>query len=306
MENKFDHHKNRSFTLQSNKPQSKKAFNRVGNFAALLTAIATTALVSACDINQPRATSPAENSNVQTEDVANNTEQYIGKVVTIRSEPIQKLDQNSFTVSSEQFFGRDPIIVINATGQPVTLPSESNQEVQVTGEVRNLVLADIERDYNLGLQSGIYREYENRPAIIARSIALAPEPGEITQDPQQYYGKVLAVTGEVKDFQNSNVFELEEDELIGGTDLLVIRTTAPAGTQGTAQGVTQGQGTAQGVINNGEKVAVTGVLRPFVVADLEREYRVTFAPDVRQRLEAEYSQKPVLIATQVYPSAIPD
>ncbi|HIK17166.1 MAG TPA: hypothetical protein IGS53_18025 [Leptolyngbyaceae cyanobacterium M33_DOE_097] len=280
--------------------KDKNAFNRFGTFAGLLTAIATTALISACDTNQPQATTPAENNNVKTEEVASNTQQYIGKVVTIRSEPIQKLDQNSFTVSSEQFFGRDPIVVINATGQPIILPSESDQEVQVTGEVRNLVIAEVERDYNLGLQSGIYREYENRPAIIARSVALAPDPGEITQDPQQYYGKVLAVTGEVKDFQNANVFELEEDKLIGGGDLLVIRANSRTGAP------TTGQGTTQGVINNGEKVAVTGVLRPFVVADLEREYKLTLTPEVRQRLEAEYRQKPVLIADQVYPSAIPD
>jgi len=300
METKSNHHKNHSFTLQNNKVKGKNAFNRFGTFAGLLTAIATTALVSACDTNQPQATSPAENNNVKTEEVASNTQQYIGKVVTIRSEPIQKLDQNSFTVSSEQFFGREPIIVINATGQPITLPADADQEVQVTGEVRNLVLAEVERDYNLGLQPGIYREYENRPAIIARSVALAPEPGEITQDPQQYYGKALAVTGEVKDFQNANVFELEEDQLIGGGDLLVIRANSQTGAPATDQGTTQAE------INNGEKVAVTGVLRPFVVADLEREYKLTLTPEVRQRLEAEYRQKPVLIADQVYPSAIPD
>jgi hypothetical protein len=31
----------------------------------------------------------------------------------------------------------------------------------------------------LGLDPNLYREYESQPAIIAQSIALAPEPGQI-------------------------------------------------------------------------------------------------------------------------------
>jgi hypothetical protein len=63
--------------------------------------------------------------------------------------------------------------------------------------------------------------------------------------------------------------------------------------------------TPKGTVNEGEKVAVTGVLRPFVVAELEREYNLKWDLTVQKQLEAEYSNKPVLIANEVYPSAIP-
>ncbi|NEQ27151.1 MAG: hypothetical protein F6K28_50720 [Microcoleus sp. SIO2G3] len=250
-----------------------------------------TVLLSACQNNPPQATSPVDSNNVATEEVVNNTDRYLGQMVTIRSEPLEKLDANSFTVNDEQFFGSEPVLVINASGTPFVLPTEAGQEVQVTGEVRNFVLAEIERNYRLGLEPDAYRDYENQPAIIAQSIALAPEPGEVTQDPEQYYGQALAVTGEVENLQSGNVFELDEDRLLGAEDLLVIRANP-------AQNLS--------AIDEGEKVAVTGVLRPFVVAELERDYDLTWDLNIKEQLEAEYSQKPVLIADRVYPSAIPD
>ncbi|BAY92737.1 hypothetical protein NIES3275_47740 [Microchaete diplosiphon NIES-3275] len=63
--------------------------------------------------------------------------------------------------------------------------------------------------------------------------------------------------------------------------------------------------TPQGTVNEGEKVAVTGVLRPFVVAELERDYDLNWDLTLQKQLEAEYSNKPVLVANEVYPSAIP-
>lgn len=76
--------------------------------------------------------------------------------------------------------------------------------------------------------------------------------------------------------------------LIGASDLLVLVATPKQ------------------AIDDDEKVAVTGVLRKFVVADLERDYDLTWDLELQRKLEAEYSNKPVLIANFVYPSAIPD
>lgn len=81
---------------------------------------------------------------------------------------------------------------------------------------------------------------------------------------------------------------MDEDKLFGGQDLLVIRA-----------------GTPKRTVNEGEKVAVTGVLRPFVVAELERDYDLNWDLTLQRTLEAEYKNKPVFIANEVYPSAIP-
>lgn len=257
-------------------------------------ALAVMALVlPACTDTQQEAAAPPV-GNVTTEEVADDTNRLIGQTVTIRSEPVEKIAPNTFTVSDEQFFGTESILVVNASGVTFALPTDDDVEVQVTGQVRNFVMAEVEQEFGIDLDPEVYVEYENKPAIIAQAIALAPEPGEITENPQQYYGEALAVTGEIKDVRSPDSFTLDEDELFGATDLLVLRANPAPGAP------------APVAIEGGETVAVTGVLRPFVVADIERDYDLTWDLELQEKLEAEYSQKPVLIADAVYPSAIPD
>ncbi len=59
-------------------------------------------------------------------------------------------------------------------------------------------------------------------------------------------------------------------------------------------------------IKDDEVVAVTGVLRPFVLAEFEREYELGWDLKLKEKLEAEYETKPVFVADSVYPSAISD
>jgi hypothetical protein len=53
----------------------------------------------------------------------------------------------------------------------------------------------------------------------------------------------------------------------------------------------------------GEDVVVTGEIRPFIAAEFERDYELTWDLDVKRQLEAEYENKPVFIAKSIYPSA---
>ncbi|MEB3212167.1 MAG: hypothetical protein VKL39_12470 [Leptolyngbyaceae bacterium] len=88
---------------------------------------------------------------------------------------------------------------------------EPTEDVQVTGEVRQLVTADLEQEYDLTLDPELYAEYEDRPAIIAESIAFAPDPEEVTEEPEQYYGQTIAVTGEIGELISTNIFQLQEE-----------------------------------------------------------------------------------------------
>lgn len=254
-------------------------------------------LMGACAESAPEREVSDGSTNVQTEEIAENTEGYIGQTVTIRSEPVEKVGDNSFTVSDEQFFGSEPILVINASGEPLLLP-EDGIAVQVTGEVRNFLIAEVDQEFDLTLDPNLYEEYEDQPVIIAQSIALAPEPGEISENPEQYYGETLAVTGEVGDIQSEDTFTLEEDQLLGAEDLLVIYAQPRAGSPASEA--------VPPTITDDEQVAVTGVLRPFVISELERDYELTWEAGVQEQLEADYSERPVLIATDIYPSAIPE
>lgn len=269
---------------------TKILWNTKGAIALALMAI----VLPACNTNQPQANAPAPpaantpaspTGNVTTEEVSDKTKALIGRTVTVRSEPVRRIDANTFTISDEQLFGSEPILVVNASGDRIVLP-EGDTEVQVTGQVANFVVADVERDFDLDLSPELQVEYENKPAIIARSVALAPEPGEITKNPSRYYGKSIAVPAEVGEIVAPNAFTLDEDELIGGSDLLVLVANPQQ---------------KQLSLKENQDVVATGVLRSFVVADIERDYDLTWDLNLQKQLEAEYSKKPVLIAESVYP-----
>lgn len=250
--------------------------------ASAVTLALISTLVAACTDNV--AGGPTAESNVTTEEVAEETAELIGKPVTVRSEAAEKVGDNTFTLVNRELFGDDEILVVNASGEPFVLPATDTQ-VQVTGTVTRFVVADVNRVYNLGLDPNVYVDYENQPAIIAQSLAIAPKPGVITQNPSVYYNQVIAVPAEVENIVGPNAFTLDEEQLLGASDLLVLVPNP------------------QRPVEEGEKVVATGVLRQFVVADLDRDYDLTWDLDLQRKLEVEYSNRPVLIADSVYPSA---
>ena len=241
-------------------------------------------LLPACTTNtSEKVGDPTAKTNVSTEEVADKTNALLGKTVTVRSEVEKKVGANSFTIGDDKLFGSEKILVINASGAPIALPDDI--KLQVTGTVQKFVVAEVEREFNLDLEPEIEVEYKDKPVIIAQSIALAPEPGEVTKNPSAFYGKVIAVKAEVEEIVSPVSFTLDEDKLTSTKDLLVLNRTP-------------GQ-----TVTDGQEVVVTGVLRPFVVADIEKDYDLNWDLTLQRKLEAEYSQKPTLVTNSVYPAA---
>lgn len=230
---------------------------------------------------QQSAYSPARPVNAS--QVVDNPRDFIGKTVTIRSKPTQRLEANSFKLKDGLFSRQEPLLVVNASGTPFNLPVD-NVDVQVTGRVRDFVISDIERDYNLKLNDDLYDGYVRKPVLVAEYIALAPQPNQVAQAPQQYYGKTVAVTGEVDKINSPVLITLHKDQMIKGKDLPVLLTSSP-----------------KVAINKGQQVAVVGEVRRFVANDIEREYNFAWDANVKRQLEAKYENTPVLIAEAVYP-----
>jgi hypothetical protein len=251
--------------------------------SAIALALMAVLLPSCADTTQDVVTDGQEEENVTAEEVEENTEQLIGQSVSIRGEVRDVLDNVTFTLSEDELFG-DEIIVVNTSGEPFMLPEEEDVEVQVTGEVRQFNMVEFEEEFDLDFQFDT--DYEQQPAIVAESLALAPKPGEITEDPSQFYNQTVAVEGEVEEIMSNNTFTLDEDQIAGGGDLLVFTLVAPERT-----------------MVEGEDVVVTGEIRPFIAAEFERDYDLTWDLDVKRQLEAEYENQPVFIAKSIYPSA---
>lgn len=227
------------------------------------------------------AQAPQQRENVTSEEVVNKTEALIGKTVTIRGEYIEKIGEYAFTIADEQFLGVEPILVVNVSGAPLQIPSD-DVKVQATGEVRKFTLAEIAKKYNMNFDRATYALYENDPVIIAESVAPAPEPEKITEEPKQYIGKRVAVPGEVQNILSPVAFTISDN-------LLVLNLNPKQKIE---------------KVNQGEKVVVTGVTRRLVIAEIERDYNMTLDSGLRRQLEADYVDKPVVIADTVRPSAV--
>ncbi|MGB3573345.1 MAG: hypothetical protein WBA01_14980 [Phormidesmis sp.] len=255
--------------------------------AGLMVAASLTVVSACAETPQETTTSEEAAENVTTEEVSDGAEGLIGQTVSLRAEVEEVVDDTSFLIEDDQVFGGEDILVINASGEPFVLADGDDTEVQITGEVQQLVSADVETQYGLALDPTVYADYEDRPVVVAQSIALSPDPGDLTSNPEDYYNQRIAVAGEVEDKLSPTTFTLDEEELFGGDDLLVI-------TQGDATPETQ----------DGEEVTVTGVLRPYVKAEFDTDYDLDWDLSVQEQVEAEYSEKPVFVADGVYPSAM--
>ena len=225
--------------------------------------------------------------NTTIEEITEGEEVVAGEEVTVRGEVEEVESGISFAIQQDGFLEGDEVLVINVSDR--NLPTEpENLPLQVTGQVGTLVLADVEEEYGLILDPDIYVDYESQPVIFADYMVLAPEIEEVSEEPENYYGLEVALEGEIDEIRNAYSFTLAEDELFEGDDLLMINATGEA------------------IPESEETVVVTGIVRPFIKAELERDYDLTWDLDVREEIEAEYSEKPVLVVDSIYPAARED
>ncbi|BAZ68151.1 MAG: hypothetical protein KME28_26035 [Pelatocladus maniniholoensis HA4357-MV3] len=168
-----------SSNKQNNLNPSQDIFKGLWQAKVIITIALLAVFVRLSYTNEQASTVPTAQL-VTTSEVVNYPDELIGKSVTVRSRLLQKVGLTSFTVSDRRFFGGEPILVINASGRPFDLPSDRDEAIQVTGEVHDLKIAEIEQQYKLSLQDEYYQDYVNKPVIIARDIRLAPDATAIT------------------------------------------------------------------------------------------------------------------------------
>jgi len=110
-----------------------------------------------------------------------------------------------------------------------------------------------------------------------------PEPSELSENTEAFYGQDLTVYGEVEQIDAPNAFILEDPELFEGKGVIVIQTA-----DSTSE-----------IVADDAKIAVSGVLRPESIADLGNEYELSADPDWLDVLGVDYSDLPVLIADRI-------
>lgn len=226
-----------------------------------------------------------ETDSTTIDDIEEDTTDVVGETVTVRGEVSDVEPGVSFTINEEGFLQGSEVLVVNVSGEMLPEAPEEDLKLQVTGEVGQFVYADAIALYDLDLDPDLYIDYEQEPVIFATSMALSPDLGNISDNPDFFYSKEVAVTGEVSEIKSDSAFVLSENDIITDDELLIIDVTGEA------------------VPAEEQELVVTGIIRPFVVSELETDYDLTWDLDVQEELEAEYSEKPVLVVDTIYPSA---
>lgn len=224
-------------------------------------------------------------SNATIEEIEEGNSNALGEQVTVRGEVNEVEPGVSFQISEEGFLQGSEVLVLNVSGEMLPEMPAEDLELQVTGELGEFVYAEVNSLYDFDLDPDLYVDYENQPVIFAESMTLSPGIEDISERPDNFYSKEVALEGEIADIRNDFAFTLSEDELIGDNEMLVINITG------------------EPIPEPDEKVVVTGMVRPFIAAEFERDYDLTWDLDVQKELEAEYSQKPALVVDNIYPAA---
>ena len=266
--------------------------------------------------------------------LAKDAKSFYGQTVTVKAEVENVYDSRSFTLDEDSLLAGPDVLVLVPAGMTSTLAHD--QVVTVTGKVRPYVAAELEKDYDWFKNGKIVTtktdvDFKTRPVLVATSLMLADgrellsgdpvamqhahaapmgsdkdmdhkghdmkahkdmdhdhagmlSAGKLAKDGKKYYGQVVTVRAEVEDVLDRNSFTLDEDALLAGADVLVL---VPAGFD-TAN------------LRKDQVVVVSGKVRPYVTAELEKDYDwFKHGKIMTTGHKVDYETRPVLVADSI-------
>ena len=207
---------------------------------------------------------------------------FFGKSVLVRNDVSQMVGKRDFILDKDRLLEGEPILVINTSATSLEFTGDDlTPEVVVNGKVERLDLNSIKQQHSLDFESELYSQYEGKPVIIATSIVLSPDPEDITANPEMYYNKPLVIKGEVDEIDRYGIFEIDEEKAFGGEDLLVMQLESEV------------------VLNEEQTVMAYGVVRQFIVEEIERDYALQWDSSTRTKMKAKYDKKPILVSDRI-------
>ena len=238
--------------------------------------------------------------------ITTNPSLFHGDLVVVAGEVERVLGRHAFTIGGDDFLGGDELLVVSpdplptVAGRPGATALAEDDVVQASGPVRYFALADVERDLGIDLEDGLFAAWEGQPAVVARRLDLTPRADgfdhgagatieEIAEDPARYIGRRVTVSGEIDDLLGPRAFTIGGEGWFDGDELLVVSAgpiPAPRGRPADAP------------LREDDLVQVTGPVRRFALADVEREIGV----DLDDARFANWEGQPAVVATRVAPT----
>lgn len=124
------------------------------------------------------------------------------------------------------------------------------------------------------------RARSTAPMVDAKFEGTRVKIGELEDNPRQYTGKTVSVDAEVEEVLGPRLFTIDERNWadLDGELLVFVPTPLAA------------------VVRDDDLITVTGVVKPFVEVDLDKEWGWL---GMDKELEAEFSKRPVLVASRI-------
>jgi hypothetical protein len=205
----------------------------------------------------------------------------------------ENIGERTFFLREDAFlgglFGENRVLVFDGTEDGLDFIPLSDTRVRVAGTVRAFIRADIENEINYPLDDERFAEHEGRPVIVATSIVNLEDVttlGNLTDEPEAFYGQQVSIEGLVGDRVGAQGFLLNDDvflgDLFGTSRVLVIhRGELPFDVEAW----------------DGERVSVMGTVHPFTRAEIEDE----LGHPLDDERYADYEGEAVIIADEIAP-----
>lgn len=213
------------------------------------------------------------------ERIADNPARFLRRTVLTGGEISDVVGPSSYVVGAEGGLGGDGLLVVSREPRGIAgggRPLLENDFVQIVGEVRAFDREELERELGRGLEDDL-SERNGDPVLVADQIAVVPrllpigEPatiGRILARPRDYIGSIVTVEGRV-----SAVYE--RGALVLDNRIVVLLTR-----------------TVDKLPRRGERVRVTGAVRPYDIDELAARTR----DDVDDDLFGDLVERPAVVA----------
>jgi len=100
---------------------------------------------------------------------------YLGQSISASGVIQEMVGDAAFIMEERSIFTDKELLVINAAKTPVSLPDQTDINLQVFGELKQLNIAEIEQIYGTALDPRL-GNYEGQPVIIAETITVESQP----------------------------------------------------------------------------------------------------------------------------------
>ncbi len=228
-------------------------------------------------------------------DITDNPSEFYGKQVTVSGLVTDDLGPNSFAIGGDEFVGGDSLPVLGAqqldqiVQNPELLEESQGDLIQATGTVQEFSQINND-DVASDLNSEFFNPFEGGAALVADSVVITPQQGTgtagggttmqanqgvdvslsaITDQPTEFYGQTVTVSGPVARVVESNAYVIVSDQTMENGE--VLDDVGVLANQGVLVVDPSGANVSQG-----QNAQVTGVVQRFDLEQIEQDYGVTF------------------------------